>query len=208
MHTPLNFVNFRVKTNALNFNYFIILFTCFFLLNCRSINEPTIKEGNDVSKKDSLDYPGPPDNETPEEGSEKSDEEKGDIVKGDTIKVKLEADDSMLFNRKEIRVKEGQIVELTLTHTGKLSKDAMGHNFVLLKQGTNIRSFIENLGRRFSYRDVEILGQREEVITYTSFVGRGESTKVIFDAPLKGSYDFICAFPGHYQPMNGKFIVE
>ena len=39
-------------------------------------------------------------------------------------------------------------------------------------------------------------------------IGGGEETTVTFDAPAKGTYDFICSFPGHYALMKGKFIVE
>ncbi len=35
-----------------------------------------------------------------------------------------------------------------------------------------------------------------------------DAPKRNFDAPAKGTYDFICSFPGHWATMQGKFIVE
>jgi azurin len=31
---------------------------------------------------------------------------------------------------------------------------------------------------------------------------------VTFDAPPRGTYDFVCTFPGHATLMRGKFIVR
>lgn len=39
--------------------------------------------------------------------------------------------------------KAGQTVKLTLNHTGKLPKNAMGHNFVLIAGGTDMASFAQ-----------------------------------------------------------------
>ena len=39
-------------------------------------------------------------------------------------------------------------------------------------------------------------------------VGGGESSSVTFPAPEKGTYDYICTFPGHYAIMRGILVVE
>ena len=57
--------------------------------------------------------------------------------------VTLEATDQMTFNLKEIKVKAGQTVNLTLKHVGQMDKKVMGHNFVLLKKGTDLSAFGE-----------------------------------------------------------------
>ena len=49
---------------------------------------------------------------------------------------------------------------------------------------------------------------QSNVIAHTKLVGGGESTTITFHAPEKGTYDFICSFPGHYSMMKGKFNVE
>ncbi|MDO5608667.1 MAG: azurin [Capnocytophaga sp.] len=120
--------------------------------------------------------------------------------------IVLESNDQMMFNLKEIKVKEGQKVTLKLVHVGKMSKDVMGHNFVLLKEGTDIPQFA--LDAMNAKANDYIPANTQEVIAYTKMIGGGESTTIIFDAPAKGEYDFICSFPGHYAMMKGKFIVE
>ena len=122
-----------------------------------------------------------------------------------TVTLELNSTDQMTFDKKELRVKAGQKVTLKLNHIGKLPKAAMGHNFVLLKPGTEIAAFgVKAAGAK----DSDYIPAGDEAIAYTSLIGGGESTSVTFDAPAKGTYDFICSFPGHYGLMQGKFIVE
>jgi len=55
--------------------------------------------------------------------------------------VTIEATDQMTFSLKEIKVKGGQKVKVTIKHTGTMAKDVMGHNFVLLKPGVDLAAF-------------------------------------------------------------------
>lgn len=120
--------------------------------------------------------------------------------------ILLTGNDEMRFNLKEIKVKAGDKVKLTLKHIGKLDVKVMGHNFVLLKPGTNINDFAS---KALDAKDNDYIPENTEaVITHTKMIGGGEQTSIIFDAPEKGVYDFICSFPGHVALMQGKFIVE
>ncbi len=122
------------------------------------------------------------------------------------VEVQLTGDDQMKFNLKEIKVKEGQKVRLVLKHVGQLPESAMGHNFVLLKQGTDLANFA---AQAMEARDNDYIPSgTDKVIVHTEMIGGGEETSIEFDAPAKGTYDFICSFPGHYIQMQGKFIVE
>lgn len=122
------------------------------------------------------------------------------------VEVVIESNDQMRFNLNEIKVKEGQIVVLTLKHVGKLPKTAMGHNWVLLKPGVKMAEFAQ---KAVQARDTDYVPEgSEEVIVHTKLIGGGEETTIEFEAPAKGEYTFICSFPGHYALMNGKFIVE
>ncbi|MFD2518914.1 azurin [Salinimicrobium flavum] len=128
------------------------------------------------------------------------------ISRDGVTEVRLTGNDQMKFNLKEIRVKAGDKVKLTLTHVGQLPENAMGHNFVLLKQGTDIPEFAN---KAMEAKDNEYIPQNsEQVIVNTEMIGGGEETSIEFDAPAAGTYDFICSFPGHYVQMQGKFIVE
>jgi azurin len=121
--------------------------------------------------------------------------------------IAIKGTDAMQFDLKEIKVKEGQKVKLTLTHAGKLAKAAMGHNWVLLKPGVDIAAFG---GKAAAARETDYIPKSEEasIIAHTKLVGGGESDTVEFTAPKKGTYTFICSFPGHYALMKGSFIVE
>lgn len=123
------------------------------------------------------------------------------------VELVLESTDAMQFTKKELKVKAGQTVKLTLKHTGKLAKAAMGHNFVLLAAGTNVADFGQKAAQA---RDTEYIPKSEasKIIAHTKLIGGGESTTIEFKAPKKGTYTYICSFPGHYALMQGKFIVE
>ncbi|GAA4436767.1 azurin [Ravibacter arvi] len=123
------------------------------------------------------------------------------------VELTLEGTDAMQFTKKELKVKAGQSVKLTLKHTGKLAKAAMGHNFVLLAQGTDVASFGQKAAQA---RDTEYIPKSEasKILAHTKLIGGGESTTVEFKAPKKGTYTYICSFPGHYALMQGKLIVE
>lgn len=121
--------------------------------------------------------------------------------------VVLNGDDNMKFNLKEIKVKEGQTVKLTLNHTGKAPLMAMGHNFVLLAQGTSFSDF-SMAAMNAKENDYIPKDMESAVIAHTKTIGGGESDTIEFTAPAKGEYDFLCSFPGHSGMMKGKFIVE
>lgn len=121
--------------------------------------------------------------------------------------ITITGDDAMKFDLSEIKVKEGQKVKLTLKHSGKQPKEAMGHNFVLLNAGVDPALFAKEAT---SAKDHDYIPEsmKADVIAHTKVIGGGESDVIEFDAPKKGTYDFLCSFPGHSAMMKGKFIVE
>ncbi len=141
--------------------------------------------------------------ETPssEEQAASSSESSG----SDLVKLVINSDDAMKYDRNELRAQAGAKVELTLNHTGEMTKQVMGHNLVILKKGTDIATFAQ---KAMAAAGNDYIPEGEEVIVHTKLIGGGESTTITFDAPAKGTYDFICTFPGHYALMQGKFIVE
>lgn len=146
-------------------------------------------------KKDTFNYEQPQ-TETAKTGAS---EEKSNTVL-------LLGDDMMKFNLREIRVKAGEKVTLTLRHTGKLDVKVMGHNFVLLKQGIDIVTFATAAN---SAADTEYIPNGgADVIAHTKMIGGGQETTIEFDPPAPGTYKFLCSFPGHYGMMQGDFIVE
>ncbi|MCO5229536.1 MAG: azurin [Chitinophagales bacterium] len=123
------------------------------------------------------------------------------------LEVTINAGDDMKYDVSEITAKEGQQVKLTLHHTGKLPIASMGHNFVLLKEGSDLAAFaIEAINAKDN--DYIPASLADEVIAHTKTIGGGETAEVEFTAPAKGTYEFLCSFPGHSAMMKGTFIVE
>ncbi len=120
--------------------------------------------------------------------------------------IEIEGNDQMQFNLNELHVNAGEKVTLTLKHVGKLSKDAMGHNFVVLKPGTDIQDFSL---KAVDAKETDYVAKSEEalVIAHTKVLGGGESDTIEFTVEA-GTYDFICSFPGHSGMMKGKLIAE
>ena len=123
------------------------------------------------------------------------------------VELTISGGDDMKFDKTELKVKEGQTVKLILKHTGKAPIEAMGHNVVILAQGTDFNAFAN---AAINAKDNDYIPKEMEkaVITKTDMIGGGQTTEITFNAPAKGSYDFLCSFPGHYIYMKGKFIVE
>ncbi len=121
------------------------------------------------------------------------------------VALEITGDDAMKFDKNELRVKAGQKVTLTLKHVGKSPKDQMGHNWVLLKKGTDLAGFAT---KAMAAKDKDYIPSEDDIIAHTKLLGGGESDSVTFVAPEKGEYDYLCSFPGHYAMMKGKLIVE
>lgn len=119
---------------------------------------------------------------------------------------KMEVGDGLNYSTNRIEVKAGKKMELTLVHTGSLPKNTMGHNFVLLKKGTEMAKFATAAMGAFA-TDYIPAEQKDAVIAHTKVVGGGESDTVAFKIPGPGEYIYLCTFPGHYASMNGKLVV-
>lgn len=120
--------------------------------------------------------------------------------------ITIEGDDKMMFNKSVLRVAAGETITLTLKHSGKLDKNAMGHNFVVLTKGTDMNAFAK---KAMSAKNNDYIPPSESasIIAYTKLLGGGESDTITFKITEKGSYDFLCSFPGHVALMKGKLIV-
>ncbi len=135
-----------------------------------------------------------------EDNASKSDPNVADLT--------ITGDDMMKYNKNELRAKAGQKVKITLRHIGKLDKQVMGHNVVILNQGVNPEDFA---ARAATARDTDYIpaGSENEILAHTGLIGGGQTTNVEFVAPSEpGEYEFLCSFPGHFAMMRGKFIVE
>lgn len=127
-------------------------------------------------------------------------EEEGNVLE-------ISGGDNMKFDKTELRAKAGETVKLVLIHSGKAAVTAMGHNVVILTQGTDATAFASEAMKA---KDTDYIPQSmlENIVAHTKTIGGGETTEIEFVAPAAGEYDFLCTFPGHASMMKGKFIVE
>ena len=121
--------------------------------------------------------------------------------------LEIEANDQMQFNLKELKAVAGQEITLVLKNVGKMDKTVMGHNLIILKQGTDVAEYAK---KAMGAKDTDYVpaSESESVIAHTKLTGGGETDTITFTVTEKGTYDFICSFPGHYALMKGKLIVE
>jgi azurin len=121
----------------------------------------------------------------------------------------LTANDSMKFNLTRLEVTAGQDVTVSLTNMGNMPKVAMGHNWVLLKKGTDVKAFTDAaiMAAATDYVPTALAGQ---VIAHTKLLGPKQSEEVKFKAPTEpGEYVYLCTFPAHYlSGMKGVLVVK
>lgn len=121
--------------------------------------------------------------------------------------VVIEGTDQMKFTLSKIEVNAGDTVQITFINSGKMPKEAMGHNWTLLQSGVKLEEYAVEAAK---YKDnqYQVKGREKDVIAFTKVLGPGEKEILKFLAPNKGEYKFICTFPGHYGIMQGDFIVK
>ena len=119
--------------------------------------------------------------------------------------IVIESDDLMKYNLDAFEVKAGEEVTLTLKHIGKMAKELMGHNVVILNAGGTVADFgaavMQNGGSVENGYLPEALA--DQVLAATELIGGGEETTITFTAPDAGEYVFLCTFPGHFAVMKG-----
>lgn len=122
--------------------------------------------------------------------------------------IEVTANDAMKFSVGEIRVKPGESLRIAFSNVGKMPKQSMAHNWVLLKPMNS--GDINAFGMKAAANPPSYLpADSQSVIAHTKMLGGGESDYVDFQAPSEpGVYPFICTFPGHYALMRGQLIVE
>ena len=140
---------------------------------------------------------------TQESTKESTKEEKTAQPSNVSNTVELTANDQMKYDKIELHVKANEKVTLTLKNVGTMPKEAMGHNFILLKDGTDLASFA---AEALSAPD-HIPASNPAIIAHTKLLGPGESDTIEFTVP-GGSYTYICSFPGHYMTMTGVLTAE
>ena len=127
-----------------------------------------------------------------------------------TCDLTIEGNDAMQYNLKEMTVaKDCTEVKVTLKHTGKLPKSAMGHDWVLADE-KDMQALVADGMKAGLAENYQPKGDKR-IIASTPLVGGGESASTTLKvAELKPgvTYKYFCTFPGHAAVMNGVLKVE
>ena len=85
----------------------------------------------------------------------------------------------------------------------------MGHNWVLLKKGTDPKAFVD-AAVNAAATDYVPAAMADSVIAHTKLLGPKQSDEVTFKAPTEpGEYVFVCSFPAHFLTgMKGVLVVK
>jgi azurin len=131
-----------------------------------------------------------------------------EIAKGTTIDVKAFGNDmsDMHYNYKEIHVPANTNVTIHLMNVSKNDAMDMKHNFVIVKPENVEKAAIA--GAQAGDAHDFIPKDSSLYIAHSSLTKPGESVEFTFKTPAAGEYKFICTYTGHYQKMQGRFIVE
>lgn len=126
-----------------------------------------------------------------------------------TVTAEITANDSMKYSVTRIEARAGQEVKVILTNMGNMPKAAMGHNWVLLKKGTDAKAFIDAAVMAMA-TDYIPAAMADAVIAHTKLLGPKQSDEVTFKAPMEpGEYVFVCSFPAHFLTgMHGVLVVK
>lgn len=120
--------------------------------------------------------------------------------------LQLAAGPNLTYSTKELRVKAGELVQLTF-----VNPDVVPHNWVLLKPGK--LATVGELANKLVADPAAALNQyvpkSDAVLSYTDIVEPQKEFTIYFHAPQQpGRYPYLCSFPGHWMVMNGELIVE
>jgi azurin len=128
----------------------------------------------------------------------------------DQCKLEISGNDLMQYDKPSLAAPAScKQITVTLHHSGKLPKEAMGHNWVLV--GTADMQAVASAGMGAGLAKDYVADGDKHVIAHTKIVGGGESDSVTFStAGLKkgGDYSYECTFPGHNALMHGSFKFE
>ncbi|QMT31495.1 azurin [Alysiella filiformis] len=119
--------------------------------------------------------------------------------------IVINSDDAMKFDTQEIAIKSSCAqASITLNHTGKTPKAAMGHNVVIAAAAD--KAAIVADGASAKLENDYLKPNDNRVIAASKMVGGGESSTFTFktDKLKNGDFEFFCTFPGHVAMMTGK----
>jgi azurin len=125
----------------------------------------------------------------------------------DPCKLEISGNDQMQYDKQELSAPAScKEITVTLHHAGKLPREAMGHNWVLVSAVDF--AAVANAGMGAGLPNDYVAPGDKRVLAHTKTIGGGDTTSVTFPSSLLkpgGSYKYLCTFPGHNALMHGIF---
>lgn len=127
----------------------------------------------------------------------KAPEQAAAVSESPVTSITITGNDRMRFNITSFTVKASTEITLKFHNEGKMPKESMGHNLVIIDKAIPPLKFSVSSAKypRNEYVDPEL---EKEVIAHTKVLGPGETEVIRFTAPAEpGDYPYVCSFPGH-----------
>jgi azurin len=125
----------------------------------------------------------------------------------DPCQLEISGNDLMQYDKPQLSAPATcKQITLTLHHIGKLPREAMGHNWVLVNAADVAAVAAAGMGAGLA-NDYVPPGDKR-VLAHTKTIGGGETTSVTFATSIlkQGvAYEYLCTFPGHNALMHGTF---
>ncbi|HEY0768339.1 MAG TPA: azurin [Steroidobacteraceae bacterium] len=125
----------------------------------------------------------------------------------DPCKLEISGNDLIQYDKPELAAPAScKEITLTLHHSGKLPKEAMGHNWVLVNAADV--AAVAAAGLTAGPANNYVTPGDKRVLAHTKSIGGGETTSVTFATSILkkgGAYQYLCTFPGHNALMHGTF---
>ena len=123
----------------------------------------------------------------------------------DPCQLEINGNDQMQYDKQVLTVPAScNEVTVTLHHAGKLPREAMGHNWVLVN-GADLEA-VANGGMGAGLANDYVAAGDKRVLAHTKVIGGGQTTSVTFPTSILkagGDYRYLCTFPGHHALMHG-----
>lgn len=132
-----------------------------------------------------------------------------DTVGADGIRtIAITGNDQLQYNINEITAEPGEKLRIELTNIGRMPKQSMAHNWVLLKKMPDDEA--NAFAMAAASKPPEYLpDDQSAVLFHTKMLGPGETDTIEIVVPDEaGDYPYLCTFPGHFAVMRGKLRVS
>jgi azurin len=125
----------------------------------------------------------------------------------DPCQLEISGNDQMQYDKQVLTVPAScKQVTVTLHHTGKLPREAMGHNWVLVSAADF--NAVATSGTAAGLANDYVQPDDKRVLAHTKTIGGGQTTSITFPTSVLkpgGDYRYLCTYPGHNALMRGTF---